>query len=160
MTASEPLPMAIDPTGVNQPGVRSRLSLLMALVGSAIADRGDEALRATGGLDAMDYMVLAVLDESEPGSQLELARLCGSAPGKIVGILDQLEQRGIVVRERDPHDRRRSIVRLTADGRTVLEGADAIVEGVEAELLADLTADERGQLHDLLRRIDVSRTVA
>lgn len=147
---------AIDPTpGVSQPGVRSRLSLLAALVGSAITARGHDALREVE-LSGTQYVMLAVLDESEPGSQLELARLCGKAPGMVVGILDELEERGIVDRGRDPQDRRRSVVRLTASGRTVLAAADRVVAGVEAKLMSDLSAAERAELHDLLRRVDVS----
>jgi len=90
--------------------------------------------------------------DDEPGSQLELAVACGKAPALVVNMVDVLADKGLVRRERDPKDRRRSVVRLTGDGREVLARADEVAAQVEAELLGGLSAAEREQLHTLLRR--------
>ena len=52
-----------------------------------------------------------------PPSQLELSRRLNLDPTIIVGLLDELEERGLVTRVRDPADRRRHLLELTAAGR-------------------------------------------
>ena len=57
--------------------------------------------------------VLAVLDESGPQSQRDLARRLGVDPSDMVALIDALEAEGLAVRERDPADRRRHAVAIT-----------------------------------------------
>ena len=65
-----------------------------------------------------------------------------------------LEADGLLVRVRDPHDRRRHIVTLTAMGRSRLTRAWQAAEAAEAELLAPLSDHEREQLRGMLERLD------
>ena len=87
------------------------------------------------GLSGRQYMVLAVLSADAPPSQLELAGLCGLLPAQIVPVIDELERRGFVARQRSETDRRRSVVTLTDAGREILERADelgrSLVDGIE-----------------------------
>jgi DNA-binding MarR family transcriptional regulator len=67
--------------------------------------------------------------------------------------VDRLETRGLVRRLPDPSDRRGVLVRLTAAGRTTVDGA---LEGLltrERELLAGLDPDQQRQLAGLLRTL-------
>lgn len=132
-------------------GIAARLALLVANAGYGMADYAEDGLGALG-LDGREYMALAVLDDDRPSSQLELATLCGKAPAVIVDIVDGLESRGLVARSRDPEDRRRSIVTLTATGRAALKKADRLADQVEREILVGLDDDERRHLHELLQR--------
>ena len=67
-------------------------------------------------------------------------------------MVDGLEQQGLAVRERDPNDRRRSVVRITAKGTKMLAKADAVAAGIEQGGLAGLDDEDRDQLLDLLQR--------
>ena len=68
-------------------------------------------------------------------------------------LLDELEERGLVERRRDPADRRRHIVELTPDGKRALAKLRALAGRLEDEFLAQLDEGERAQLHELLVRL-------
>src|SRR6266480_7652033 len=100
-----------------------------------------------------EFAVLHHLHRAGPLSQQELGGALRINPSNLVGLLDALEADGLVVRPRDPADRRRHIVGLTAAGQKRLVQAKAAVSEAEQELLAPLSRDERSQLHDLLERL-------
>ncbi|MDQ8043441.1 MAG: MarR family transcriptional regulator [Solirubrobacteraceae bacterium] len=129
----------------------ARLPLLLSRAGSDLAAFAEPRF-AELGITPKDYVALAVLADDEPGSQLELAEACGRAPAMMVSVIDQLAHKGLVARERDPKDRRRSVVRLTPDGTQVLAAADREAERVSAAMLVALSPDEQTQLHDLMHR--------
>lgn len=65
------------------------------------------------GLNPSDHKVADFLSlEAGPVTAGRLAELTGLTTGAITGVLDRLERAGFVVREHDPNDRRRIIVRL------------------------------------------------
>jgi DNA-binding MarR family transcriptional regulator len=130
---------------------RGRTGFSLAKVGGIILEMADDALAQTG-LDGRSYCVLATLAVDAPDSQHELAALMGLAPGVMVAELDQLEVVGLVERNRDPKDRRRTRVTLTADGEAALAAADAIADTVTSELLSGLDPAELSQLGELLSR--------
>src|SRR5512132_2859932 len=132
-------------------GARGRTALLLVGAGSLLSEIGDDKL-AAGGLDSREYSILSILDTDGPGSQQELARLLGKAPAIVVAAIDDLEERGLVTRTRDPADRRRTRVTLTKSGSKALTHADELAEAAVAELLTGLDAGELRQLQDLLAR--------
>src|SRR5690242_4437881 len=96
-------------------GAMSRPALLLVKLGDDVLTRGEDAL-AEIRLSGRQYMVLAVLSTDTPPSQSELAGLCGLLPAQIVPVVDELERRGLVARQRSEADRRRSVVTLTEAG--------------------------------------------
>jgi DNA-binding MarR family transcriptional regulator len=140
---------ALDP--VLPAGVASRPSLLLARIGTTLEAAADEWL-APSGLTGRDYAVLAILTADTPDTQLELARMLGKAPGIAVIAIDRLERAGLAERQRDPADRRRSRVAVTAEGRRALRKADRIAAEGLARLLPGLDAPERKLLYGLLAR--------
>jgi DNA-binding MarR family transcriptional regulator len=111
-----------------------------------------EAYEGTG-LHPYHHAVLAVLDEGERETQGAIADALGYDRGHLVRLLDELEERNLVVRKRDPDDRRRHVVKMTADGRRALGKMRAIVQKLEEEFLSPLDAGERAVLHTLLVRL-------
>ena len=105
------------------------------------------------GLSPYHHAILALLEGSAPETQAEIADGLGYDRGTLVGLLDELEERGLVVRRRDPADRRRHIVELTADGKRALAKLRALAGRLEDEFLAQLDEGERAQLHELLVRL-------
>src|SRR5262249_27754530 len=87
----------------------------------------------------------------EPSSQLELARLCGLLPAQVVPVVDELERRGLVERQRDEADRRRSVVRPTPEGLELLAQADELARSIEDTLFGDLDPATRAQFATTMR---------
>ncbi|MFG3146424.1 MarR family winged helix-turn-helix transcriptional regulator [Streptomyces sp. NPDC048243] len=111
-----------------------------------------EAL-ATEGLKLMHHAVLAASSEYGPLAQAELGRRVAVDPKDVVGILNDLQRAGLVLRAPDPDDRRKNAVTITPEGADVLTRCAALAEAANAELLAPLTPDEQGQLTALLTRL-------
>jgi DNA-binding MarR family transcriptional regulator len=99
------------------------------------------------------YSVLSLACSGRNPSQRELADFLSLDPSQIVALVDELEQRGLVARETDPHDRRSKGIVATAAGRTLYAAAKKIVRAAEDRSLTDLSRIEREQLRDLLQRI-------
>ncbi len=105
------------------------------------------------GLRPRHYGILMALAEHGPASQQSLGRGLLIDRTTMVGVVDDLERLGLVVRAADPDDRRAYRVELTGRGRTSLVRATGAVARAERSLLAGLSADEQGQLRTLLRRV-------
>ena len=100
-----------------------------------------------------EFAVLHHLQEAGSLSQQQLGGALGIDPSNLVGLLDALEADGLIVRPRDPRDRRRHLVGLTPKGHKRVEQAKRAVAEAEQNLLAPLDAAERQQLHGLLKRL-------
>src|SRR5262245_1563457 len=122
---------------------------LLKRLGLAVKETALAAFEASG-LTAQHHAVLSGLDEHTPGTQATIATALGYDRGHLVGLLDELEGKGLVERRRDPDDRRRHLVTLTAAGKGALRELRAIAKSVEKDFLAPLDADERRVLHALL----------
>ena len=120
-------------------GTGSRTGLLLARLGAVMTAIGDERL-ADADLTGRDYSILAILSDDDPASQHELANLLGKTPAMIVSAIDALEQQALVARTRDPANRRRSRVMLTAGGREALRRADELAEAATANVLSEVSA--------------------
>ncbi|MGH9414822.1 MAG: MarR family winged helix-turn-helix transcriptional regulator [Terriglobales bacterium] len=103
-------------------------------------------------LPVRDFFLLSVMRQ-QPCSQRELAAICGLDPSSMVPVVDALERRGWIVRQRDPRDRRVHLVTLSTDGRALHTCALALAKRVEAQQMSRLTETERTQLSELLRKL-------
>lgn len=128
--------------------VASNLFLLKRL-GFAAKSRSLEMYEKEG-LNPYHYAILALLDEGLPETQAAIADALGYDRGTLVGLLDELEEKTLVERKRDPDDRRRHIVRLTTDGKRMLARLRALSKRLEDDFLAPLDPEQREALHILL----------
>jgi MarR family transcriptional regulator, lower aerobic nicotinate degradation pathway regulator len=132
-------------------GLEGRVPLLLVRLGTQLSEMADDRL-AEAGVGGRGYGILAILATDGPGSQFELAKMLGKAPGVIVTAIDQLEEAGLVERNRDPADRRRSVVTLTPAGHEALARADELANTTLVELLGGLGADELTELKRLVAK--------
>lgn len=110
-----------------------------------------------GDVTHRQLLVLTLLRDRGAMAQQDLREVFGLDSSNLVGLLNELEERGLILRRRDPEDRRRHIVELTDDGSSVLEATYARLAAVEDELLSALTTEERQVLLGLLQRVMTSR---
>lgn len=104
------------------------------------------------GIDLRLLMALSYLGDHDGAPQQELVdALCMDAKN-VVLLLNELEDRGYLIRRRDSEDRRRHRVHMTTTGRDALDHAARVMESTEDEVLRALDADERATLWRLLSR--------
>ena len=125
------------------------VSLLVQL-NKAIHKRSTEEML---GMRMKAYMTLGYIRDHPGATQQELESALVMDANSVVLILNELEAKGLSIRRRDPQDRRRHILEMTAAGTRALERADKEREGLEAEMLANVSAEERKTLRKLVERV-------
>src|SRR5437763_4730377 len=125
---------------------------LLGRLGFGLKKQAAEELEAAG-FSLYDYSVMALLAEQPSEAQASIADLLRLDRSQLVGLLDGLEERGLIERRRDPNDRRRHLVSLTPAGRQQLTSLRKTVERIEEEVLEPLDPEERATLQSLLLRV-------
>jgi DNA-binding MarR family transcriptional regulator len=113
-------------------------------------------LSMSGWLRPRHMIALQLLRDHGPMTQHAVGTALSLDPSNVVGLLNELEERGLIVRRRDRADRRRHIVGLSAAGTGELTQNLQKLDEVEDALFKSLTAEERSTLHTLLTRATAS----
>lgn len=105
-----------------------------------------------------EYQVLLKLRGSPEGRSTpgELAEHLVLSTGAMTNRLDRLEEAGLIVRERDPKDRRSLIISMTERGKALFAEAMELEAKEEKRLVGVLKPDELRRLNTLLRRLVLS----
>ena len=113
--------------------------------------RAADVLESVGLTPAL-FALLNVIGAREGAIQQELGSALGIDRSTMVSLIDQLEDAGLAKRRPSATDRRAREIAIMPKGRRLLERARRLIADVEDEVLGGLTARERGQLLELLRR--------
>ncbi|MFF5955625.1 MarR family winged helix-turn-helix transcriptional regulator [Streptomyces luteogriseus] len=137
------------------PAIRSLPSWLL---GRAAARGRALVAEALAGEDMRmwHHVVLSAVRDLAPVAQADLGRGIRLDPKDLVGVLNELQAAGLVVREPDSKDRRKNAVSLTEQGARLLKRCEKAARAANDELLAPLSATEREQLMEMLLRISAT----
>jgi DNA-binding MarR family transcriptional regulator len=128
------------------------IGYLTKLVHNLMHDRANEAF-ATHDLSFAQWIVLVRLKEGREVTASDLCRVLRHDTGALTRMIDQLEERGYVSRERSREDRRVVRLQLTAAGiRKTAELTPIIVDLLNAAL-ADFSKEEFSELSRLLNKL-------
>lgn len=130
----------------------SSLAFLLSQVGIFAAQRFAERIAAID-LQPPLFRILNVVDAAEGLSQHAIGEAIQVPPSRMVALVDELEQRGLVQRHPHPSDRRIRALHLTPAGRKVLASGRKIAAEHEADLTRGLSAADRKRLVSLLQEI-------
>ncbi|WP_426341989.1 MarR family winged helix-turn-helix transcriptional regulator [Pseudoduganella sp. S-14] len=111
-------------------------------------------LRAEFGITLPRFDLMAQLERHPEGLRMgELSKRMMVTGGNVTGITDQLEQENLVVRVPDPKDGRAFSVKLTPAGRKAFAQMAAVHESWVAELLQEISQEDKGKLIELLSQM-------
>jgi DNA-binding MarR family transcriptional regulator len=105
------------------------------------------------GLSMWGYGVLLALDRSAIRTQAALAEAIGADKTRIIAILDELQQNGLIERVPDPEDRRARLLAITKEGRRVKEAAQAAIQRGEERWLGTFSATDRAVFLRVLQEL-------
>ena len=126
-------------------------AFLLAQLGAHAADRFGERIKGLGV--APRHAGILRMIATTPCNQRALAKRLGVLPSRMVILIDELAEKGLVERKRNAKDRRHSELVLTKRGGRMLQKLSRLAAEHEADLCAGLTAAERDTLAALGRKI-------
>jgi DNA-binding MarR family transcriptional regulator len=141
----------------NEPNVLPRslidnLPFVLSKVGM-YAKRDFEQHLGADGFTFRHHAVLASLAEFGAMTQRDISQRMHCDASDMVDIVDHLESRGFISRERNTQDRRRYDVTITNAGQKELQRQLAVSEQLTAEFFDGMSKRDREMLHDLLLRV-------
>ena len=129
-----------------------RLGYLVVRIAEEV-DRRHSAVLVELELRPRELRTLVLVDRHPGLSQRALAAKLAMDPGNLVALLDGMDARGLLVRARDPADRRRSTLRLTRAGERLLARASDATQAVEDAVFGVLSDAERAAFGRAVLRV-------
>ena len=105
------------------------------------------------GITARQYVVLSVVNGLDDPSQTTLCEISGIDRSTLADVVRRLVSSGLLTRRRTRNDARMYAVRITPEGKSVLEKAGPIAQEVDAAVLTSLSASERETFNNLLEKV-------
>jgi DNA-binding MarR family transcriptional regulator len=145
--------MAIASAETKASAARRPASLLYGVKRIELAVRAhlDELLKPSG-ITAVQYTALTVLEQHEGLPAAELARRSFVTAQSISDVVRALEQRELIVRERNPENRRELLIHLTDAGRALLEQHADDVLALEQRMVSTLSERQTQQFRTALAK--------
>lgn len=132
---------------------RPDLAAMVARLARSLIE-AERPVLAAHDLPMWGYVVLTALRDEPMRTQAALARSIGADKTRIIAVLDDLQERGLIEREADPADRRVRLLRLTGAGRRLHTKVRSALGQREERLLSGLPAADRAAFLRTLQRLD------
>ena len=130
----------------------SRLWLVLARCHRALNQIAERSIEETG-LGLTDFAALEALLHKGPLTITEIQSKVPLALGSMTAAVDRLEKKGLIMRTPAPDDRRAKVLKLSSDGRRVVEAAFSRHAAELESAMTVLTKSEKRQLHALLKQL-------
>jgi len=104
-------------------------------------------------LKPVDFSVLSLITHNPGITSSQLCSSLGILPPNLVGMVNALEKRELIMRKPHPRDGRAMGLHLTSAGQKLVQGAERTAAELEAEVASRLTPAESKTLLRLLRKI-------
>src|SRR6266704_5201689 len=127
-------------------------AFLLSQLGAHAADRFGERIKKLR-LAPRHAGILRIIEKTPSCNQRTLAKKLRVLPSRMVILIDELAEKGLVERKRSTKDRRQSELALTRAGGRMLEKLSRLAAEHENDLCAALTVEERETLAALCRKI-------
>jgi DNA-binding MarR family transcriptional regulator len=124
------------------PDDRRDLAAMFAPLARALIAREEPVLLAHD-ISMWGYVVLTALVEQPVRTQAALAQAINADKSRIIGVLDDLQQRGLIQRQPDTADRRVHLLWLTPEGDRLRRSVEAAIRDSEKGVLATLPPADR-----------------
>jgi len=124
------------------PDDRRDLAAMFAPLARALIAREEPVLQAHD-ISMWGYVVLTALVEQPVRTQAALAQAINADKSRIIGVLDDLQQRGLIRRQADTADRRVHLLSLTPAGDKLRRSVEAAIRDSEGEVLTALPPADR-----------------
>ncbi len=105
------------------------------------------------GVTPGQFGVLTLIGSNPGASQSTIAKAIGVERSTMVGVIDSLQERGLVDRQVSETDKRSYALKLTADGAALTTRLRKQVRSHERRIASGLSGEEKQTLIDMLRRI-------
>lgn len=122
--------VAAEPANLDSPTVGEIITDIRTAFGELRCVGSERLVKA--GVSMTHLHVLSMLDHHGEMPMSRLAELLDISFSNASGLVDRLEERGLVERVRDLHDRRVVIARLSAGGRVVLDEVQVLKEDLDS----------------------------
>ncbi|CAH0119746.1 hypothetical protein PAE9249_02254 [Paenibacillus sp. CECT 9249] len=140
-----------DPSALSNPTTLQQALLNELRQNSARAVMLHQLISEKLGLNATDHKCLDFLMRTGPVTAGQLAQLTGLTTGAVTSVIDRLEQAGYVMRDKDPNDRRRVVVKPVPDGSDRISPMFESIAQSTLALLSQYSEQETQLLLDFIR---------
>jgi DNA-binding MarR family transcriptional regulator len=117
----------------------------------------EEPILAAHEISMWAYVVLTALKDRPMRTQAALAAAIGADKTRLIPVLDDLQQRGLITREPDPTDRRVRLLSLTSAGRKLHAAVQGDIRAAEETLLRQVAEEDRSAFLAALQTLDETR---
>jgi len=133
--------------------VDRRLFLLIEIAARRLSRQADARLRAEAGVTASQSAVLFLLLRRGERRLSSIGDVLALGAPAVTGLINRMESAGLVIKRKDPKDRRGALVDLSEAGRRAAESSDQILRAFNAELDDRLGEEDADILYDALTRL-------
>jgi DNA-binding MarR family transcriptional regulator len=134
------------------PPRRRDLAAMIVPLGRALMAAELPVLRAHD-ISMWGYVVLLALGERPTRTQAALAAAIGADKTRVIPVLDELQDRGLIERRPDPEDRRAHLLSVTPSGKRLREAVQRDIQRREERLLARLPPADRAAFLRVLQTL-------